>query len=286
MAAATPSRIETGGGDRILVFGGPYSNLQATQAMRAQATALGIGPRNVICNGDIAAYCAHPQETIDEIRDWGIHVIQGNCEEQLAVGADDCACGLEAGSACAELASDWYAYANAGVTPQARTFMGGLAKQARFDFADLSFAVLHGSREEINRFVFASTPAADKQRDLDALQVDVVLAGHCGVPFIQAVGTGAWFNAGVIGMPANDGTCDGWYGLITARETGIELSTHRLAYDVAAAAAALEARGFADAYAQTLRNGLWPSLDILPEAERAQAGCPLPEDRLSLSTAD
>ena len=47
----------------ILVFGGPYSNLRATQAMRARAEELGIPPSSTICTGDVVAYCAEPEET-------------------------------------------------------------------------------------------------------------------------------------------------------------------------------------------------------------------------------
>ncbi len=44
----------------VLVFGGPYSNLAATQAMRQQAEDLAIPPNRVICTGDLIAYCAEP----------------------------------------------------------------------------------------------------------------------------------------------------------------------------------------------------------------------------------
>ena len=47
------------------MFGGPYSNLSATRAMRAQATALGIPPDRIFCNGDLVAYCAEPEQTVD-----------------------------------------------------------------------------------------------------------------------------------------------------------------------------------------------------------------------------
>ena len=65
---------------RLLVFGGPYSNLRATQALRAKAAELGCAPSEVICTGDLVAYCAEPEETTQAIRDWGCHVIAGNCE--------------------------------------------------------------------------------------------------------------------------------------------------------------------------------------------------------------
>lgn len=71
--------------------------------MRAVAEQLAIPPQQVICTGDLVAYCAHPQETVELIRDWGIHIVRGNCEESLASGALDCGCGFEEGSVCSTL---------------------------------------------------------------------------------------------------------------------------------------------------------------------------------------
>ena len=82
----------------VLLFGGNYSNRQATEALMLRADVLGIAPSNVVCTGDVVAYCAEPQATTAAIRDWGCHVVAGNCEEQLAAAARDCACGFEAGS--------------------------------------------------------------------------------------------------------------------------------------------------------------------------------------------
>jgi len=92
------------------------------------------------------------------------------------------------------------------------------------------------------------------------------------VPFIERVGRAVWFNPGVIGMPANDGTPDIWYGLIGRNARRLLLSIRRLAYDHHGAAAAMRRQGHADGYARTLVTGLWPSLDVLPPAERAATG--------------
>lgn len=97
----------------LLVFGGPYGNLEATEALLAEGARLGIPPERIVCTGDLAAYCAHPAGTIDLVRTAGIHVVMGNCDEQLAVGAADCACGYPAGGACERLASAWFPYAAA-----------------------------------------------------------------------------------------------------------------------------------------------------------------------------
>jgi hypothetical protein len=73
-------------------------------------------------------------------------------------------------------------------------------------------------------------------------------------------------------MPANDGTADVWYGLIGLKAGHLLLSTRRLSYDHHGAAAAMRREGHADGYARTLVTGVWPSLDVLPPAERAATG--------------
>ena len=261
---------------RILVFGGPYSNLAALTAMRRRARTLGIGAAQTICTGDVVAYCAEPEETVAAIRDWGCLVISGNCEEQLAAGADDCGCGFAEDTACERAAKDWYAYARTRISAASRSWMAHLPRHLDFIYAGRRVRVVHGGVTRVNRFVFASEPDAIAE-ELAATDADLVIAGHSGLPFIAKSASRLWFNPGVIGMPANDGTPDGWYGLITHDGTDVVLSTHRLAYDYAAAQRTTASAGHADGYARALSNGLWPSLDVLPQAERAATGIALSE---------
>src|SRR5690606_24960153 len=71
----------------VLIFGGPYSNLDATEALIALAGTLAVPPGRAICTGDVAAYCADPQATTDALREWGCPVLMGNCQESLGTGA-------------------------------------------------------------------------------------------------------------------------------------------------------------------------------------------------------
>ena len=71
-----------------LIFGGPYSNLQATEAALAEAKRLGIASDRIICTGDMAAYCGDPVSTIDLMRESGVHIVMGNCDEQLAANGN------------------------------------------------------------------------------------------------------------------------------------------------------------------------------------------------------
>ena len=271
----------------ILVFGGPYSNLRALDAMRAEADRRGIPARHVICTGDVVAYCAEPEETTAAVRTWGCHAIAGNCEQQLAAGAGDCGCGFEAGTHCDLLAKGWYPFADARVSAASRAWMAALPASLDFRFGGLTFRVVHGGVATTNAFVFASETARIAGEFARA-RADVVIGGHAGLPFIArtgAGGRGVWFNPGVIGMPANDGCADVWYGTIHREGDQVVLSTHRLAYDHRAAAAATRRFAHADGYARTLVTGLWPSLDILPAAERAATGVRLRPRRLRIAPA-
>ena len=276
----------------LLIFGGPYSNLQATQAMRTESERRGIPPGNIICTGDVVAYAAQPEETVQLIRDWGVQVVAGNCEEQLAEGLPDCGCGFEEGSTCDLLSRGWYPYALSRTSVASRAWMGTLPARLDVVYAGLRLCVLHGGAEQNNQFLFASETnaleaefsAASRRSDCD-----VVIAGHAGIPFIAPLRRGTWVNAGVIGMPANDGTADVWYATL---ETGLDrtsIQLHRLPYDAMSAAAEMRRAGHANGYARTMITGIWPSHDVLPAPERAVTGTAIAEARhdfAHLSLAD
>src|SRR5712671_6857582 len=226
-----------------LVFGGPYGNLQATAAVLRAGERRGIPPSRIICTGDLVAYGGDPVATIALVRDAGIHVVMGNCDEQLAQSAQDCGCGYPAGSACERLSSAWFAYADSQVGRDARLWLAGLPCRLDLAIGESRLAVIHGSVSRINQFVFASTAAATKRRELALAGADGVIGGHCGLPFSQTIDGRLWHNAGVVGLPAHDGTPRVWYSLLTPVGGGVQIEHCALDYDHHAAAAAMVRAG-------------------------------------------
>ena len=110
-----------------IVFGGPYGNLEATQALLAAAERLNIA--RIICTGDVVAYCADAAATVDLVRRAGAHVVMGNCEQSLASRAEHCGCGFVPGSECDRLASAWFAHADRELDADARAWMAGLPRR-------------------------------------------------------------------------------------------------------------------------------------------------------------
>lgn len=258
----------------MLVFGGPYSNLQATEAVLAEAARRGIAPDNILCTGDVVAYAADASACCDRMMGSGAIVLMGNCEESLAAESEDCGCGFEEDTECDLLSRAWYAHAAREVTPRHRAWMGGLPRQLHLELPDRRrLAVLHGGATEISRFLFASTPEPVLQEELEETGCDGVIAGHCGIPFARRLAAGGlWVNAGAVGMPANDGTPRTWFSVLTPGKRGLTVETLPLEYDHAAAAAAMRAAKLPEGYASGLETGLWPSCDVLPSVELARRG--------------
>ena len=250
-----------------MAFGGPYSNLHATEALLAEASRLGVSASNAICTGDVVAYCGFPAETVATFREWGCAVVAGNCEEQLAAGAEDCGCGFEEGSVCDALSAEWYAYATTRISAEDRLWMAGIPERAVFTHEGRRWAVIHGGASDVSRFIWPGEVDVMRE-EIAALEAekgpfDGVIVGHCGMAFAEEVDGRFWVNAGVIGMPENDGTRDVSFCVL---DNGPDL--RRLSYDANAAAAAMSGR--ATPYAEALLTGRWPSEDILPiELRRA-----------------
>ena len=250
-----------------LIFGGAYSNLQATEAVFKAAEKMHIPAHRIICTGDIVAYCGDPQATVDLIRKNNIHTIMGNCEQSLATNSRDCGCGYETGSSCDLLSVKWYQYANAQLNQDSKEWMGNLAQSITFKMAGRRLRVVHGAVSSINQFIFPSTLKQIKQHELDLGGVDGIICGHSGIPFSQVIDQRLWHNAGVLGMPANDGTRRVWYSVLTPIGNQIEVAHRPLEYDFETAFDSMQRNNLPDEYAQTLITGIWSTDNIMPKED-------------------
>lgn len=255
----------------VLLFGGVYSNLQALKQMQAIASDLQIPPARVICTGDIIGYCAQPEACVQTIRDWEISSIAGNVEIQLREGEQDCGCDFSTDSRCDVFSRNWYAFAQREVSQSTLNWLHSLPDFIQFTFNNRSCLVVHGSYTETSEFIFKSTDWAVKEKNFALTHADLILAGHCGLPFNDSKSRKTWLNPGVIGMPANDGTARVWYALL--HPTANPLFTHHsFSYNSAGAAALMYQNNLPEAYARTLETGIWDNCDILPPTETMLQG--------------
>lgn len=245
----------------VLLFGGPYSNFQSFEAL---VTVTDIAPPNMICTGDVVAYCADTDDTIRRIQGLGCPVLAGNCEKQLSEDADNCGCGFEEGSQCSILAKGWYPHALQAVSGNQKTWMANLPDIISFIHNGKRYAVIHGGFTDISRFIWSTSPDAVFTEEITAIEaaigsIDTIVAGHSGIPFIKEVANKTWINAGAIGMPPNDGKPQTRFVLLDQVP-----EIHKLHYDWKPAQAAMQAAGLTQGYEIALETGYWPSEDVLP----------------------
>lgn len=248
----------------ITVFGGPYSNIQALDAV------LGVARGTLICTSDLVAYCGAPNAVIDRIRSHEIHVVAGNCEKQLAADALDCGCGFEDGTTCDVLSAAWYDFANKNVERDARTWMATLPDIVSFTQHGRKTAIIHGGVTDVSRFLWSVSDDEDFFEELDALNIvlgdiDIVISGHSGIAFERTIAGVHWINAGVIGMPPHDASPNTEF-LRIASDGRARIES--LSYDVDAAVRDMHTAGLTQGYHTALQSGIWPSEDVLPKQLR------------------
>ncbi len=259
----------------VLICGGAYSNLEAMTALFEAARKLAIPTERIIHTGDAVAYCADPAATAELLRERQVHAIQGNVETSLSASLPDCGCGFNEGTLCERLSAEWFAFADARIGNDLRTWMGHLPHHLRFEMSGWRMRVVHGGAGEINRFIFASQPEADFEAEFSATGADMIIAGHSGIPFSHRSGARVWHNSGPLGLPANDGTQRAWFSVLTPEQDGVRIDHHGLDYDYETARAKMIEAKVCREYAEALRTGIWPSMDILPDSEKRRAGVPL-----------
>jgi len=256
---------------KILLFGGIYSNLQALEKLISVAEKLNIPPENCICTGDIVGYCAQPQETVQTFRDWGAHSIAGNVEIQLGEDKEDCGCDFREGSRCDDFSKQWYPFAKIHLSKESVEWMKQLPSFIKFKYAGKNVQVVHGSVNHVSEFIFKSTEWSIKQQNFENSETDMIIAGHCGLPFSDLKNDKIWLNPGVIGMPANDGSSKTWYAIMDAEADKI-FTHHSLKYEHQKASLLMMKNQLPEEYARTLVTGIWDNTEILPGLESGLQG--------------
>ncbi len=150
--------------------------------------------------------------------------------------------------------------------------MDALPKYIQFSYANKKVTVVHGSYHDTSEFIFKSTPWKTKQHNFDETGSDIILGGHCGLPFSDKKENLLWLNPGVIGMPANDGTPRVWYMLLNDTDGSFSFSHASFEYDNVQASELMKTNGLPGSYAKTLIDGNWDNCEILPKVEAWKQG--------------
>lgn len=254
---------------RIAVFGGVYSNYLALDAALADIRDRGIDA--VYCLGDFGAFGPHPDRALEILRDSGVVCIQGNYDNSIGNGLQDCQCGYTdpRDNYFAQISYD-YTYRNTG--EEHRAWMRCLPEQLRIQLGSYRLLLCHGSPRRMNEFLWESTTStAFLDYLFERYDCDAILATHTGIKWQRSLpGDRHFVNVGVLGRPENDGTPRVWYTLLSA-EPEWQVEFVPVAYDHERLAGEIQAEGLPTEFAETVLSGWWTTcLEILPAKERCR----------------
>lgn len=253
----------------IAILGGIYNNYLALDAALRDANARGVDA--IYCLGDLGAFGPYPDRVYPLLRDHNVHCIQGNYDNSLARGLDDCQCGYT-DPRDNHFARISYRYTFRNTSPENRAWLGTLQEQRRLTLGKYRLLLCHGSPRRMNEFLWESTcSTAFLEYLCRSYDTDVILATHTGIKWHrQLTGDCHFINVGVLGRPENDGKTNVWYTILEARPA-LRVEFVPVNYDHERLAGEMRAEDLPEEFVATILTGWWTTcLEVLPAKERAR----------------
>lgn len=257
--------------ERIALFGGVYNNYLALDAVLEDAAA--ANAQKVFCLGDVGGFGPYPDRSVDRLRTSDVLTLQGNYDDSVGNGLEDCQCGYT-DPRDNHYARISYDYTLKNTNDENRGWLRDLPPGFRVRVGDTRLLMCHGSPRQVNEFLWESTtPEPFVRRLLRESDTDFVACTHTGIFWESRLaddpGRGV-VNVGAIGRPPNDGHTGIWYALVTAGDP-IEVEMRRVDYDHEQLATDMRAEKLPEEFVETILTGWWTTcLEILPAKERAR----------------
>ncbi len=256
--------------DRVLFIGGIYSNYLALE--KAFTMARSLKAEAVIVMGDFGGFGPFPDRTLELLRREKIFAIQGNYEEALAGGAEDCGCGYT-DPRDNHYAQISYDYTRSCTSAEHVRWMGELPRYIRLSIGGQRTLVCHGSPRQINEFLWQTmTPRPFIEKMLRDFDTDLIICTHTGLHWSRFIEPGRGVvNVGALGRPANDGKTNVWMSLLEWQDYGFRAEFIPIEYDFDRLAREMESEKLPPEFVATIRTGWWTTcLEVLPAKERAR----------------
>ena len=235
---------------RLAIFSDVHANLPALGAVLADITATGVDERYVL--GDLVGYAPWPNEVLERLASERIRIVMGNYDDGTGFDRDECGCAYTNPIEKA-LGDRGFAWTKAHTTPENKAWLRTLEPEIRFDADGQRFLLVHGSPRRINEYLYEDKPDATFARIAAGADADVIVCGHTHKPYDKTVAGTRFINVGSAGKP-KDGDPRACWALVETSPEAIRVEFRRAAYDVEAAARAIEASDLPSEFAAQLRE--------------------------------
>lgn len=222
---------------RIAIFGDLHANADATRTVLDAIDATGID--RLYCLGDLVGYGAEPNETIDLVHRRDIPTIMGNYDDGVGFDRDDCGCAYkDAGER--ERGQQSLMWTRTHVDDERKAWLQTLLPEIRLTEHGHRIRLVHGSPRRMNEYLFEDRDPRSLERIADGADCDVLIFGHTHIPWDRMINGVRFVNAGSVGKPKDGDLRAAWLQL-DIEDDEIEVTLHRVEYDIAAAATHIRA---------------------------------------------
>lgn len=255
---------------RLALFGGIYNNYLALEAALQDAKRRNAD--EIYCLGDLGAFGPYPDRVYPLLHENGVQCIQGNYDNSLAGGLEDCQCGYT-DPRDNHFARISYNYTFKNTSQENKAWLRMLPATLRLNFEGRQVLLCHGSPRRMNEFLWESTsPDAFLNYLLEQSGADVICVTHSGIKWRRILPHNRHFiNVGVLGRPENDGATNVWYTLLTLSGGDVQVEFIPVRYDYNRLVAEMRSENLPPEFVETILSGWWTTcLEVLPHKERAR----------------
>lgn len=234
---------------KVALIGDIHANLPALQAVFAHITAQGIV---TIWNiGDSIGYGPFPNEVLDMLQEKDVINILGNYDIRALSFPDHQIKWKEKKHPLKYLAFKW-AYET--MTPANRNYLRSLPEQRRMKFQGWKVLLTHASPVSNKEYVDSRTSKKRLKELALAAAADIVVYGHSHQAFSTRVKGVNFINTGSVGRP-DDGDPRACYAILELENKKIEITHHRIPYDVQRTVQAIEDQNLPQDFAEMFLQG-------------------------------
>ncbi len=246
---------------RVLLLADTHANLPALNAVLEAAGPMGYD--ELWCLGDIVGYGPFPNECALIIKKKATRVICGNHDAKV-VSARKIQDIVDHSKE--PYKSFVFSWTHRVLAAAAVRYLKALPEEAKFSVNGYKVVMVHGSPDGMNDGLTVFTPEARLVSLVRKVDADILLTGHTHGAFSRAAGDSIVINPGSVGRPF-DGDPRASFMILDLSPQGVEVKTHRVAYDMVPVVDEMRRQDFPPVLVRAMVESRSPA-DVIPDGGR------------------
>jgi putative phosphoesterase len=246
---------------RVLLLADIHANLPALNAVLDAAG--GMGYDQLWCLGDVVGYGPFPNECARIIQNKATQVICGNHDVKV-VSARKIQEIIDQKKEPYKIFV--FTWTHRMLAPDVISYLKALPEELRLTVDGQKVVLFHGSPQGMNDGLSVFTPETRLSALAGQVNADILLVGHTHGAFSRKTGNVLVINPGSVGRPF-DGDPRASFMMLEFMAKGLDVTTHRVAYDMTPVVEEMGRQGFSDVLIRAFVEARSPA-DVLPPGSR------------------